>query len=257
MTRRTRLTVLSMMIIVCAIPVLFGVGEEGNTTLGGVNGYIVVPSALPVTSGDKATITTGYSAIFDLPDGFAHIPFIQFGFTGDLEASLALDIGSEANMLLNAKWRFVEKGETSVAFGVVGQMLDIGGTLGFAAQTYLASSFVSTFISWPSKTTILVGYTFDDSLNTDIDFGMGFQAPLWQKVFKGKVDFLIDFGNVSYSTRPSGGRAQDRGMLNLGMRLLPWEFMTSTFLAADVRLIDLLDHAGRAISAGVSVSFSP
>ena len=94
-------------------------------------------------------------------------------------------------------------------------------------------------------------------MNTNIDFGMGFQAPLLENVFKGKVDFLIDFGNVSYSSSPSGGEAEDRGLLNIGARLLPVEFMQSTTIAADVRLIDVFDHSGRALSAGVSISFRP
>ena len=253
---RHMVMVFAILTVLSIQPVFSSMGE-GNTTLGGVNGYIVIPSAMPVTSGEHATITTGYSAIFDIPDGFAHIPFIQFGFAQHFEASLAVDIGAKADVLLNAKWRFLEKGDTSVAFGVVGQMLDVGSAMQFAAQTYFASSFNSTFISWPSKTTIIIGYTFDDTLNSDIDFGMGFQAPLWEKVFKGKVDFLIDFGNVSYSTKPSGGQPRDRGMLNLGARLLPVEFMKSTFLSADVRLIDILDHQGRALSAGLSITFMP
>ena len=257
MKSNVRITITLLVLLSLSTGSLFAAMEEGNATLGGVNGYIVIPSAQPVSSGENASVTTGYSAIFALPDGFAHIPFIQFGFGGDFEVGLAVDISDEADVLLNTKWRFVEKETTSVAFGIVGQALEVGDATKFAAQAYIASSFTSTFISWPSKTTILVGYTFDDTMNTDIDFGMGFQAPLLEKVFKGNVDFLIDFGNVSYSSNPSGGKAGDRGLLNLGARLLPVEFMPSTTVAADLRLIDILDHSGRALSAGVSISFRP
>lgn len=257
MNRFIRTTIIAMTVLLIFIPMLSAETGEGNTTLGGVNGYLVIPSALPVVSTQNATITTGYSAIFDIPDGFAHIPFIQFGFATDFEVGLAVDIATKADLLLNAKWRFLEKENTSVAFGLVGQMIEVGSDTTFAAQTYFVSSFNSTFISWPSKTSIMVGYTFDDSLNSDIDFGMGFQAPLLQEFFKGKVDFLIDFGNSSYSIHPSGGNAAGRGMLNLGVRLLPVEFMQSTFVAADIRLIDILDHSGRALSAGLSISFRP
>lgn len=230
---------------------------EGNTTLGGVNGYVVIPSALPVDSNRGASITTGYQALLNLPTTFAHIPYIQFGFAKNFEFSLAIDIESEADILLNGKWRFLQKGSTHVAFGFIGQALHVGKTTAFAAQTYIASTFSSNFIDWPSKTTILLGYTFKDGLDTNIDFGMGFQAPLLEKVFKGKVDFLIDFGNVSYSVDPSAGNAVDRGMLNMGVRLLPLEFMRSTFITADLRLIDILDHQGRGLSAGVSITFKP
>ena len=231
---------------------------EGNTTLGGVNGYITVPSALPVdSSSGHTTITTGYTAVFSLPSGFSHIPYLQFGFANDFETSLAFDIESNADILLSGKWRFLDKNSTSVAFGFIAQALNVGDAVTFGAQTYFASSFSSTFINWPSKTTIMLGYTFDGPLNSNIDFGMGFQAPLWVQGFKGKVDFLIDFGNVSYSINPSGGNAENRGLLNIGLRLLPLEIMRSTFITADLRLIDILDATGRAISAGVSLSFKP
>jgi hypothetical protein len=86
---------------------------------------------------------------------------------------------------------------------------------------------------------------------------MGFQAPLLQKVLKGKVDFLIDFGNVSYSMNPSAGDATDRGMLNMGLRVLPIEFMRGTFFTFDLRVLDLLDDKGRGVSAGMSIAFRP
>jgi hypothetical protein len=254
--KRTGILMLTMMVLIGGV---LGAAEiEGNTTLGGSNGYIVIPSAYPVTSGESAAITTGYHAVLALPGDFSHIPFIQFGFKEDFEVSLAVDIASSADLLLQTKWRFIEKNTTSVAFGINGQMHHIGdATLAFAGQTYVATSFASNFIDLPSKTTILIGYTFKDGMNSDIDFGMGFQAPLWEKVFKGKVDFLIDFGNVSYSMDPSAGNAGNRGMLNLGMRLLPVEFMKSTYVTADLRLLDILDQNGRGLSAGVSITFRP
>lgn len=249
---------LILVLLVLPVGLLFSAVQEGNTTIGGVNGYITLPSALPVdSSSGHPTITTGYTAIFSLQDGFAHIPFIQFGFASDFEASLAFDIEKDFDLLLAGKWRFVEKNNTSVSFGFIGQALHLGNKASFAAQTYFASSFSSVFVSWPSKTTLLIGYTFDDSLNSDIDFGVGFQTPLWPKGFKDKVDFLIDFGNVSYSTNPSGGDANNRGLLNIGVRLLPLEFMRSTFITADLRLIDLFDHSGRALSVGIALSFKP
>lgn len=230
---------------------------EGNTTLSGTNGYIVIPSAIPLDSRNGAAITTGYNALLKFPGDFSHIPFIQFGYAEDFETTLAVDIADNVDILLQGKWRFLEKGTTSVAFGVNGQLHGISDLNDFAAQTYVASSFASNFIDWPSKTTVLVGYTFKKNMKTDIDFGMGFQAPLLENVFKGKVDFLIDFGNVSYSAYPSAGNAEKRGMLNIGARLLPVEFMKSTFVTAELRLLDILDHEGRGVSTGVTITFRP
>jgi hypothetical protein len=233
------------------------IAMEGNTTLGGVNGYVVLPSALPFSSDGGPALATGYQAIWEFPSTFAHIPYIQFGFLEDFEASLSVDIDASVDLLLNGKWRFLKRGTTSVSFGFVGQAIDLGTTNKLAAHTYFASTFSSNFIDWPSKTTILIGYTFSDPLNSNIDFGMGFQAPLLQKVLKGKVDFLIDFGNVSYSMNPSAGDATDRGMLNMGLRVLPIEFMRGTFFTFDLRVLDLLDDKGRGVSAGMSIAFRP
>lgn len=74
--------------------------------------------------------------------------------------------------------------------------------------------------------------------------------------FKEKVFLLLDFGNVSYSVNPSAGKA-DRGLVNIGLRLVPVKILKSVYLAADLRALDLFDHKGRALSVGLSLSFRP
>ena len=80
MKQNVRILITLLVVLGLSMGGVYAALEEGNATLGGVNGYIVIPSAQPVSSGENASVTTGYSAIFALPDGFAHIPFIQFGF---------------------------------------------------------------------------------------------------------------------------------------------------------------------------------
>jgi hypothetical protein len=256
MKRPIMMVLLTIIILLIANTYVFSSSVGGNTTLGGVNGYIVIPSAEPVYSSKDSTVTTGYSAIFS--GKFAHVPFIQFGFAKDFEVGLSVDIDDSADVLLNAKWRFSSGKNSSIAAGLVGQALNIAATDAFfAAQLYMATTFSSTFIDWPTKTTVLVGYTFDKTLDTNIDFGMAFETPFLKDVFNDKVTFLIDFGNVSYSADPSGGNANNRGLLNVGLRLLPVEFMKSVFVTFDLRALDLFDHTGRALSAGVSISLRP
>lgn len=228
----------------------------GNTTLSGVNGYLVIPSAEPVSSGKSPSITTGYSGIFSVT-GFAHIPFVQMGFSDRYEVALAADIADATDLLLNAKWRFSHKGETSLAVGVVGQLIDVKTERGLAAQLYLASTFSSSIMDFPSKTTVLLGYTFHENLDSNIDFGLAFQTPFFPEALKGKVDFLLDFGNVSYSISPSGGNAENRGLVNIGLRLLPLQVLDSVYLSADIRALDLFDHQGRAVSIALSLGFRP
>lgn len=245
-------------LLVFSLTTISGALKEGNATLGGVNGYVTLPKASVVDSDKTPSITTGYTAIFSIADGFAHIPFVQMGFAKNFEASIAFDIDSEDfDLIVNAKWRFVEKDNTSVAFGITGEGLTLQNDPDFAFLTYFATTFNSTFINWPSKTTLLLGYTFTRNLNSNIDFGVGFEVPLWQKVFKGKVNLLVDFGNVSYSANPSGGEAKDRGLFNIGLRLLPLEFIRNTYFSFDLGLIDIFDHQGRAFSAGAALTFRP
>ena len=255
-TKGLRTLAIMGFIILALIP-LSAAKVEGNNTLSGTTGYIVVPSAQVVDSSRNASVTTGYSAMFSSGNSFSHIPYFQLGFAKNFEAALAVDISSQVNLLLQGKWQFVEKNTTSFAFIINGQGLDVGGTLTFAGQTGFAATFNSSLVDFPSKTTIYLGYTFDETINSDIDFAMAFETPLWKKAFKEKVNILLDFGNVSYSTKPSGGDATSRGLLNVGVRLLPIEFITNTYVMADLRLLDLFDHAGRAINAGVSISFRP
>jgi hypothetical protein len=175
------------------------------------------------------------------------------------EVSLAVDIDPETvtDLLLNAKWRFSHRAETSIAMGIVGQLIDVADAKELAAQLYFASTFTSSIMDFPSKTTVLLGYTFHKDLNTNIDFGIAFQTPFFPATFKEKVDFLLDFGNVSYSVNPSAGDAGDRGLVNVGLRLLPLKVLNAVYLTADIRALDLFDHKGRALSLGATISFRP
>jgi hypothetical protein len=228
----------------------------GNTTVSGVNGYIVIPSAEPVPGGKGTSISTGYSGIFST-DVYAHIPFVQLGFSDLAEVSLAVDIDTKSDLLLNAKWRFSHRNDTSLAVGIVGQLIDVATAKDLAAQLYFASTFSSSIMDFPSKTTVLLGYTFHKDLNTNIDFGIAFQTPFFPSAFKDKVFFLLDFGNVSYSISPSAGDAENRGLVNVGLRMAPLKVLDSVYLTADMRALDLFDHKGRALSLGFTLAFRP
>ncbi len=238
------------------LPGALGEIEDGNTTIQGINGYLVIPSAEPAWGGNDLTITTGYSVSFS--GSLNHLPYVQVGFNHDFEAGLASELSNNSiDLLLNGKWRFNRSGDRSLAAGVNGQFLDITSSMDWAVQLYFASTFKSTFIDWPAKTTILVGYTLDGSPDTDIDFGLGFQVPFMEDFFSGKVDFLLDYGNVSYSAQPKSADASHRGMLNIGFRLLPVKLAKGMYLSADLRGLDLFDGADRAASLGLGISYQP
>ncbi|WP_320128853.1 hypothetical protein [uncultured Sphaerochaeta sp.] len=255
--KNNRAILLVVLLALSFLPVSLFASEAGNATLGGVNGYLVIPSAEPVYSSKDTSVSTGYSAIIT-SGTFANIPYLQVGFSNTYELGLAADITENTtDLLLNVKWRLSKNGNTSMAIGAVAQAINVGENTQFAAQVYFASTFNSSFIDWPSKTTILLGYTFDDNLNTDINFGMGFEIPFFKDTFNDKLKALIDFGNVSYSVSPSAGNAENRGMINVGLRLVPIEFLKSVYISADIRALDLFDDSGRALSLGATISFRP
>ncbi|MGE4524841.1 MAG: hypothetical protein AB7D24_03030 [Sphaerochaeta sp.] len=242
-----------------AVPLIliaFSASLAANTTIAGISGYIVIPSAEVTPSTIASAVTTSYSATLG-SNGAVHIPALQLAFKDTFETSLAVDIADNTDILLNAKWLFSKKGTTSFAAGLLGQWSSVSKDDEVAAQIYFASTFDSSIMDYPSKTTLLVGYSLMKGMNSDINFALAFQTPLLAKTFKNKVDFLLDFGNVSYSATPSAGNAENRGLVNVGIRLLPIEFLKSIFIAVDIRALDLFDHEGRALSLGASISFRP
>lgn len=243
-------TLLLSLLCMCLLPVF------GSTTLGGSSGYIVVPSAEVAPSKANSSVSTAYSATMT-NNGVIHIPSILLSFSDSVETSFAVDIGNDIDLLLNGKWRFAKRETTSFAAGLLAQISGVSETNVFSAQLYVASTFESSIMDLPSKTTIRLGYTFKEPLNSNIDFALAFQTPFFPEVFKEKVDFLMDFGNVSYSATPSAGNAGDRGLINIALRLLPIEFLNSTYFGLDIRALDLFDHKGRALSIGATISFRP
>ncbi|NLK06864.1 MAG: hypothetical protein GX315_10925 [Spirochaetales bacterium] len=227
-----------------------------QTNLNGSTGYLVVSSAEITKSTNSPAVTTAYSATFS-KEKVAHIPSLLLSFKDTFETSLAVDIAQDTDLLLNAKWRFSQKENTSFALGLLGQISSVSEGNQAALQLYVASTFESSIMERPSKTTILLGYSFQEKMNSNINFALAFQTPFFADTFKDKVVFLLDFGNVSYSATPSFSDADDRGLVNVGLRLLPFELVNSVYLGLELRALDLFDHKGRALSLGAAISFQP
>ncbi|MDD3056803.1 MAG: hypothetical protein PHY87_03025 [Sphaerochaeta sp.] len=227
-----------------------------QTNLNGSTGYLVVSSAEITKSTNSPAVTTAYSATFS-KEKVAHIPSVLLSFKDTFETSLAVDIAQDTDLLVNAKWRFAQKGTTSFAVGLLGQISSVSLGNQAALQIYAASTFESSIMDRPSKTTILLGYSVQKEMNSNINFALAFQTPFFADTFHDKVVFLLDFGNVSYSATPSFSDADDRGLVNVGLRLIPFELVKSVHLGLELRALDLFDHEGRALSLGAAISFQP
>ncbi len=244
-----------LVIIGSIIPMMLS-AAVGNTTMAGTTGSIVVPSASPVDTPENPAVTTGYSIMYS-STGFSHIPFMQIGFLEDFEGAFAADIGADVDLILQAKWRFLQTEGTDFGFILNGQAIDLDTSVDWAGQAGFAGTFESRLLDYPTNTTVYLGYTFSNPLTSNVDFGMSFETPLFYDNLGEMLSLVIDFGNVSYSVDPSGGDATDRGLLNFGLRLLPIEFIKDTYVMADLRVLDIFDSSGRAASLGVNISFRP
>ncbi|NCB02879.1 MAG: hypothetical protein EOM67_12025, partial [Spirochaetia bacterium] len=138
MKKTSRFSIIAILFLVTIASPLSASVTTGGTTLGGLSGYVVTPSAIPVPTGNNPAITTGYTAMFGASNGFSHIPFIQMGFAKNFEAAVAVDISLKTSLLVQAKWRFIEKNSTNFAFIINGQAIDLSGTYSFAGQTGFA-----------------------------------------------------------------------------------------------------------------------
>ena len=227
-------------------------------TLSGTSGYITAPSAEVEESGSKLAIATGYSMLYG-DKGLAHLPFIYLSFPVDIEVAFAVDTKTETDLLLSAKWRFVETKGTSFAVGTSLQLLEVGDTNTFGIQGYLASTFHHTLMDSPTKSSIMIGYSWKQGTQalSNIDFAVGLETMLFPNKLKNHLALLLDFGNISYSLSPSGGNAQNRGLVSVGLRVPAFKLFPSTTMSFDLRALDLFDHAGRAVSLSTALTFRP
>ncbi|MDR1212072.1 MAG: hypothetical protein LBK40_07570, partial [Spirochaetaceae bacterium] len=146
----------------------------------------------------------GYHTIID--DKINHIPAVSASFFHWIELSLAFDIqpdiGEYGNndLLMGFKIQLPTT-STAVAFGGSFQAINLGddaiNTTAF--QIYAAVTYPGTLLGMPSETSVVVGKTFRDHNNSDIDFGMGFDLVVFPKVFQNYVHWITDFSNFDYS----------------------------------------------------------
>lgn len=250
--RRTGILIL-LLIVTVQLAAADETWNLGRSTLSGSPGVITIPSA-KVDAESSMLVTSGYSLLYSRSD-FAHIPFLRLGFTNGLELHGATDITEKSfDLLLGGSWSFLQGEESAFAAGLETYVTDMFQVSEFAAHGYLVSTFQGRFIAFPARTTLLLGYTFDREWTSDINFAVGFETPFLKETIGRRVDFLLDFGNVSYSSNPSGGKAEERGLVNIGLRLLPVKLSSRIVLGAKLSALDLFDASGRAISLSTSIT---
>jgi opacity protein-like surface antigen len=199
-------------------------------SLNGVTGLYVVPTARLGWEDADVGFNGGY-----------HMNFVESELDDIFQANLSLFkwieiaasyIGQpnddDDDLLLGAKFRLPITG-TAVALG---GNIHYGG-LGasgdhLASQIYGVVTYQAEFFGMPADTTLMIGKTFfqGDSIDSSIDFGMGFDLIIFPQFLNRFVHWIVDFSNFGYSQGQDfsslaflGNQAGVRGMVNTGLRI--------------------------------------
>ncbi len=199
-------------------------------TLGGINGYIICPTALPVPAG-SFNINVGwvFSGSGYLPVGiaFSFIKNLEIGF-GHQFAISTTPIATP--FLISLKYRFLE-GKLDLSIGGVFEIYENQNAVEFYAAFHSGSLFGKGMMD------IVIGKTiyFNQGIDSSINFYIGTLIPL-----VGDVFFLV----IDFSNNALGGAASymsvNRGVFNfafvfdiipkiLSIYLSSYDFMDAPF----------------------------
>jgi hypothetical protein len=228
--------------------------------LNGATGLYSIPSGrIGWEQGAEVGLDFGYHTIFgDKPN---HIPAVSASLFRWVELSAAFDvqpnIGSLRNddLLLGFKVQLPVT-STAIALGGNFQSINIGDDHGdtTAFQLYLAVTYPGTFFGMPSETSVVVGKTFREESDSDIDFGMGFDLILFPKYLQNFVHWITDFSNFGYSVGSWETNAFYRGVLNTGIRIniAAAPALSKYKFVVDVMVTDFFDDRERSFALGLT-----
>lgn len=235
-------------------------------TFGGATGAWVVPSAFVNYESGTVGLDGGYKFLYrdNSAGGMSHILYAELGFLKQAEVGFAVDIDhrTTADFMVNLKWQFSElfskKGNSAMALGGNFQAVDLlvnNSSYAYYGQLYFVMSYQGNFFSLPARTSLLLGYTFQEHMSDDIDAGIAFELNFFPQVFKNYVYLICDFANFSYlgGGHSTGLNAENRAVFNTGLRfsLLNGGKYDKYMLGLDIVGTDLLDS-----SRGVAVAIN-
>jgi len=178
-------------------------------------------------------------------------------FKGTIQLIKGLEVGAawdnqegkkDRDILAHAKFRFHQDKSTALAIGGNYQHLKSpwrgpDNESWHAEQIYLAATYNAQFFGLPSETTIVVGKSFGSHKygKNNIDFSMGFELDLLPSILGGRIRWITDFANYSYSADPVSVNAAWRGVFNTGARVAILKD-SNLKLNLDFIFTDLLDR---------------
>jgi hypothetical protein len=228
--------------------------------LNGATGLYSIPTGRIGWEQDtEVGLDFGYHTI--IGDKANHIPAVSASLFRWVEVGAAFDNQPNAgnfnnnDLLLGFKVQLPVT-STAVALGGNFQSMHIGdnGLNTTAFQLYVAVTYPGTFFGMPSETSVVVGKTFVEHSDSNIDFGMGFDLILFPKYFQNFVHWITDFANFGYSSNSWETQAALRGVLNTGVRIdiAAAPALSKYKFVVDVMVTDFFDDNQRGFSLGLT-----
>lgn len=200
-------------------------------TFGGINGYIICPTALPVPAGSfNINVSWVFSNPNFLPIGLA------FSFIKNWEIGFGHQFALSSNtvvtpFLISTKYRFLE-GKIDLSLGAVLQIDEASNSIEFYAAFHSGSIFGKGMMD------IVVGKTiyFNQGIDSSINFYIGTLIPL---IGDGLL-LMVDFSNNALGNNINTYMSLYRGIFNitlifdiipkiLSIYISSYDFMDSPF----------------------------
>ncbi|MDR2048143.1 MAG: hypothetical protein LBP69_01680 [Treponema sp.] len=258
----------TVLLCVCVVAGLAAQEKSLNAmSLNGITGLYVVPTAHLGWEDADVGFNGGYHMNFvesELEDIFqANVSLFKWV---EIAASYVGQPGpDDDDLLLGVKVRLPIT-NTAIALGGNFHYGDLGRSAGnhFATQVYGVVTYQAEFFGMPADTTLMVGKSFYERVSVDssIDFGMGFDLIILPKHLNRFLHWIVDFSNYGYnqSGNLGGGwgflsnQAGIRGTVNTGLRIdLSQIPVFSRFnFAVDAYLTDAFDADTRYFGIGAT-----
>jgi hypothetical protein len=221
-------------------------------SLSGITGLYVVPTARLGWEDANLGFNAGYHMHFvddDLEDLFQfNMSFAKLFEVAVTYVGQAYD--NDDDLIIGGKVR-LPIDNTDIALGLNVYYNNFGGlSPHLAGQIYGAFTYGAEFFGMPADTTLMIGKTFYEKgeVNSDIDFGMGFDLVIFPKQLNNLIHWIVDFSNYGNIARMS----PSRGAVNTGLRLDMSQIpaLSRFNLAVDFYLTDAFDAYDRNFGIG-------
>jgi hypothetical protein len=241
---------------VCAITGLAAQAKILNAmSLNGITGLYVVPTARLGWGDANIGFNAGYHMHFvngDLEDLF-HTSMSFFSLFEFAATYVGQAGDDDDDLIIGGKLRFpLSRADLALGANMYYNNVE-GPSPHLAGQFYGVFTYMAEFFGMPADTTLIVGKTFyeDGKINSDIDFGMGFDLIIFPQFLNSFIHWIVDFSNYGSIARMSSARGSANTGLRIDISQIPG--LSKLTFAIDLYLTDAFDANSRNFGVGITV----